>query len=316
MVSTVETLEWRIDAADGCAYTLQDFILEYGGTDDTPPQQWLVAPRASQEAIERSLQDNAEGDCDAHDDNGSDMDDDEESSDDEVMSSNAPAWVPVFDMAGEPAEVLDGMMDAMRHFGVTVKESDVGPTNFAVPPGSALATLLLAIRKQLFAGDANRAALVRGVPWPREPTLQRILLLAIGVGLRLRAVPLSNDANDLVRESSITANGAEPIGPASDVQAILYVRHGRKRGVQSQAVASGELPDAESSPPGLPSVNVLHEGNVHTFELNKGDLLLLHSCKRTKEHGVLRQNGKQTSEQTSTGNDTESAKLLQLWLKQ
>lgn len=34
-------IERRIDAADGNMYTLADFILEYGGTEEEPPHQWV-----------------------------------------------------------------------------------------------------------------------------------------------------------------------------------------------------------------------------------------------------------------------------------
>ncbi|CAE7550762.1 N4bp2l1 [Symbiodinium natans] len=36
----------RIDPTDGCSYTLQDFVEEYGGTEEDPPREWFEAMRA------------------------------------------------------------------------------------------------------------------------------------------------------------------------------------------------------------------------------------------------------------------------------
>eukprot|EP01065_Artemidia_motanka_P022272 TRINITY_DN2648_c1_g1_i1.p1 TRINITY_DN2648_c1_g1~~TRINITY_DN2648_c1_g1_i1.p1 ORF type:complete len:443 (+),score=92.34 TRINITY_DN2648_c1_g1_i1:149-1330(+) len=39
-----ETVQRRVDDVDGRAYTLEEFIAEYGGTRDQPPPQWQAAP--------------------------------------------------------------------------------------------------------------------------------------------------------------------------------------------------------------------------------------------------------------------------------
>ncbi|CAE7581766.1 N4bp2l1 [Symbiodinium sp. CCMP2592] len=41
-----ETQELRIDSTDGCSYTLQDFVDEYGGSEEDPPREWFEAARA------------------------------------------------------------------------------------------------------------------------------------------------------------------------------------------------------------------------------------------------------------------------------
>ncbi|CAE7940177.1 GTPBP4 [Symbiodinium sp. KB8] len=40
-----ETQELRIDSTDGCSYTLQDFVDEYGGSEEDPPRQALLGFR-------------------------------------------------------------------------------------------------------------------------------------------------------------------------------------------------------------------------------------------------------------------------------
>lgn len=40
-------VERRVDAADGQAYTLEEFIAEYGGTGSRPPQEWVSARHTS-----------------------------------------------------------------------------------------------------------------------------------------------------------------------------------------------------------------------------------------------------------------------------
>ena len=43
-------MELRIDPADGGAYTLADFLAEYGGSEEDPPEQWTAAARLPGEA--------------------------------------------------------------------------------------------------------------------------------------------------------------------------------------------------------------------------------------------------------------------------
>lgn len=49
-----DTDELRIDRQDGCAYTLEAFIDEYGGSVEDPPSEWLAAPAAAALARSRS----------------------------------------------------------------------------------------------------------------------------------------------------------------------------------------------------------------------------------------------------------------------
>ena len=42
-------VEKRIDPADSGAYTLEEFVEEYGGSLEDPPAEWLGAPDAEQD---------------------------------------------------------------------------------------------------------------------------------------------------------------------------------------------------------------------------------------------------------------------------
>eukprot|EP00434_Breviolum_minutum_P021011 symbB.v1.2.018537.t1/scaffold1482.1/size116129/2 len=53
-MATMAKSELRIDDADGAAYTLEDFIEEYGGSAESPPCEWLTARTPSEASTLRN----------------------------------------------------------------------------------------------------------------------------------------------------------------------------------------------------------------------------------------------------------------------
>eukprot|EP00929_Paragymnodinium_shiwhaense_P020496 TRINITY_DN13649_c0_g1_i2.p1 TRINITY_DN13649_c0_g1~~TRINITY_DN13649_c0_g1_i2.p1 ORF type:complete len:224 (-),score=61.31 TRINITY_DN13649_c0_g1_i2:365-1036(-) len=176
--------EWRIDEADGCAYILDDFLVEYGGTREEPPEEWKKSRLATADEVELAKAalegaDDAEGEQEDEDD---DEDEEEEDDDSEhVASLPAPSWLPAFDLSGESGTHLSSTVDCMRCFGLSVEEADVGPETLAILPDSELHRRLRRISEELKGGAG--VALVRGIPWPKDKPWQRVLLLALCAGL-------------------------------------------------------------------------------------------------------------------------------------
>eukprot|EP00927_Polykrikos_kofoidii_P053522 TRINITY_DN48132_c0_g1_i1.p1 TRINITY_DN48132_c0_g1~~TRINITY_DN48132_c0_g1_i1.p1 ORF type:complete len:337 (-),score=62.29 TRINITY_DN48132_c0_g1_i1:396-1406(-) len=195
--------EWRVDAADGRAYLLEDFVLEYGGSIAAPPEQWHHSKLASQEDITMAEQDLASMRDAEEDDHVADTSHDgasagDASSDEGVAVPSPPQGLSIFDMSGEPAEALSGIVEAMHLFGVSVNEAALGPGSLGVPSGSALVRVLGAIRSEILtpktceiagAGPchAGGLALLRGLRLPRDEALRRVLILTLSAGIGLRA---------------------------------------------------------------------------------------------------------------------------------
>ncbi|CAK0902579.1 unnamed protein product, partial [Prorocentrum cordatum] len=170
--------EWRVDEADGCAYQLEDFLLEYGGCPEKPPSQWLHAPAAGPAAVEEALERlrcEGEGEGEDMEDDGGGEEPEESSEDEEEDAGPAPApppWLPAVVLAAEAVEALSGFVDAMRYFGIEPDESAVGPGSLGA--GGALAAALAEARRALLR-EGGGLALLRGVPWPAEAGLRRSL---------------------------------------------------------------------------------------------------------------------------------------------